>query len=93
MEYLFEIIIRMISLLLTAYQIALIIRILLEFFIPENEENMLLNFLHIITEPGLILCEKLLSIVSIKNTGPIDITAMVSLIFAAVLKMTLNAII
>ena len=83
----------MISLLLTVYQIALIIRVLLEFFTPEAEENTVLGFLHVITEPGLILCEKLLSLIGIKNTGPFDITVMVSLVFAAVLKMTLNALI
>ncbi len=93
MEYIFEIVIRMITLLLSAFQIAIIIRVIFEFFTPDGEDNTLLNFARVLTEPGLILCDKLLSLLGIKNNGPFDITVMVSLFLAAIIKMTLSALI
>jgi uncharacterized protein YggT (Ycf19 family) len=83
----------MIILLLTAYQIAVIVRILIDFFTPEGDDNTLVRFLYIITEPGLILCEMLLSLVGLRSIGPIDMTVTVSLIIAAIIKMTLQALI
>ena len=78
--------------LLTAYQIALIIRIVSEFFIPDGEENVLISFTRVLTEPILAICEKILSSVGIKNNGPIDLSVIVSLIITSVIKMTLNVL-
>lgn len=83
----------MIIILITVYQFAVIIRILLDFFTPPGDNNTLIWFLFIITEPGLAVCDRLLSLIGIKSVGPINITATVSLIIAAILKMTLSALI
>ena len=93
MEYLFEIVIRMLILLITVYQFAVIIRILLDFFTPSGDNNTFARFLFIITEPGLAVSEKLLSLIGIRSIGPFNITVTVSLILAAIIKTTLSAII
>ena len=93
LEYLFEIIIRTFILLLSVYQIAVVARVLFEFFIPESDENLLLGFVQILTNPGLILCEKLLSLLGMRTIGPFNITPTVSILIAYILKMTLRALI
>lgn len=92
-EYLFQMLAGFLYWLLTAYQIALFIRMITEFFISESDEGTLYRVTYFLTEPLLALCSRLLAVFGVKNDGPIDLSIYVSLILTTVIRFSLSTFI
>ena len=69
--------------------IALMLRMILSLFDPKGE-GMLLGFIAFLTEPLLILSEKLLILLKIDNGGPFDISVLVGYALLMIVRAFLS---
>ena len=69
--------------------IALMLRMILSLFDPKGE-GMLLGFMAFLTEPLLILSEKLLILLKIDNGGPFDISVLVGYALLMIVRAFLS---
>ncbi len=75
-----------------ALDVALLIRVVLSWFDPE-EDGLLCRFVCTLTDPLLAVCQKLLDLTSIRNDGPFDLSFFLAIILISVLRMSLGAVI
>ena len=71
--------------------IALIIRMILSMFSPDGE-GLILGFTDFLVRPVLIISDKLLALLNIGNSGPIDLSPTVGYMLVLILQALISPI-